>query len=66
MPVREIRRAGIAEAYEERRVGLMHHWVFQVHQRHQQELPPRLLGFVLQQGHDEMVCFSLAAPIVNL
>jgi hypothetical protein len=44
VPAGEVGRTGIAEPLEQRQRRLLHRQVFRVHQRHQPELAPRLLG----------------------
>lgn len=44
----EVGGAWVAEPLEQRQCRLLHPQVFLVHQRHQSELPPRLLGLRLQ------------------
>ena len=48
VPAGEIGGAGIGELLKERQRRFLHRQVFAVHQRHQPELPPRLLRFRLQ------------------
>jgi hypothetical protein len=48
VPAGEVGGAGITEPLEQRQRDLLDRQVFRVHQRHQPELPPRLLGFPLQ------------------
>ena len=48
VPASEINGAGIGELVKQRQRLVLHRQVFRVHQRHQPELPPRLLGFGLQ------------------
>ena len=43
VPLRKIRRSGVHELVEQRQGSLLHRQLFAMHQRHQPELPPRLV-----------------------
>jgi len=47
VPQREIRRSGVNELVEQWQRRLLHRQLLAVHQRHQPELPPRLVGLRL-------------------